>query len=80
MILKAIAKKIDIPIDYIVNSSLSVFKGVYLDFFICPPDSVSTSKRFSADVKKVQEFLNEGFIVDILKVGDELVVSSKGIG
>lgn len=75
-ILRRIAEKIDIPVNYIVNSSLSVFKKIQLDFIICPT-LVKGTDELNKILFKVQNFLDSGSFIKIL--GTNMIASSMDI-
>lgn len=74
--LKGIAQMIDIPINFIVNSSLTVFKSTWMDFIICPNPSLLPIE-LSKIIFRIQSFLDNSAFMNILS--SNMIVSSNDI-
>ncbi|XP_035218575.1 uncharacterized protein LOC118191827 isoform X2 [Stegodyphus dumicola] len=73
-----IASKLEIPVNYITNATLSVFKQIYLDFSICPPKAM-TDEELGSLIKKVQIFLSNSVFTHVLQGREDIAVSSNTI-
>ncbi|GBN10749.1 Leishmanolysin-like peptidase [Araneus ventricosus] len=76
--LQAIAENLQMSANYIVNATLTVFKGAFLDFTICPPSNVS-SDELGALIQKTQQFLKSSSFIHIFKGVTEFAVSATTI-
>ncbi|GFY73548.1 leishmanolysin-like peptidase [Trichonephila inaurata madagascariensis] len=74
----AIAKNLQVPVNYILNATLTVFKGAFLDFIICPPLFMSNDE-LGAFIKKAQQFLKSSTFTHIFKGATEFPIASTSI-
>ncbi|XP_054714374.1 ciliated left-right organizer metallopeptidase-like isoform X2 [Uloborus diversus] len=71
----AVANAIEIPVSYIVNATLSVFRQVFLDFCICSPQDLSNTE-LGRIILKTQKFLKSLQFSAVLKGSEDLIISS----
>ncbi|GFS84276.1 leishmanolysin-like peptidase [Nephila pilipes] len=76
--IRAIAENLLVPVDYILNATLTVFKGAFLDFSICPPLSMSNDE-LGALIDKTQQFLQSSTFTHIFKGATEFPIASTSI-
>ncbi|KAF8777882.1 Leishmanolysin-like peptidase 2 like protein [Argiope bruennichi] len=76
--LQAIAENLQMSVNHIVNATLTIFKGAFLDFTLCPPSNMSNDK-LGALIEKTQKFLKSSSFIHIFKGATEFAVSSTTI-
>ncbi|GIY58631.1 leishmanolysin-like peptidase [Caerostris extrusa] len=77
-ILQSIAENLQISVQHIVNATLTIFKGAFLDFTVCPPPSINEDE-FGNLIDKTQQFLITGSFTHIFKGATEFPVASSSI-